>query len=101
MNRQKSHNAEAAKADSIFMFTDNAWDDYLYWQQNDRKVMRKINILLEECRRDPYRGTGKPEALVGSLSGLWSRRITLADRLVYLPRQGKVYVVACRFHYGD
>jgi toxin YoeB len=99
MNQQKSRNVEAAKADSVFMFTDEAWDDYLYWQETNPKVLRKINTLLEECRRDPYSGTGKPEALVGSLSGLWSRRITLADRLVYLPRAGKVYVIACRFLY--
>ncbi|NYH17306.1 Txe/YoeB family addiction module toxin [Paraburkholderia bryophila] len=83
------------------MFTDNAWDDYLYWQENDRKVLRKINTLLEECRRDPYRGTGKPEPLVGSFSGFWSRRITLADRLVYFPRDGRIHVIACRFHYDD
>ncbi|RDJ98840.1 Txe/YoeB family addiction module toxin [Paraburkholderia lacunae] len=83
------------------MFTDEAWDDYLYWQDADRKVLRKINALLEECRRDPYSGTGKPEALVGSLSGFWSRRITHSDRLVYMPRDGKVYVIACRFHYDD
>ncbi|RKF41405.1 Txe/YoeB family addiction module toxin [Paraburkholderia fungorum] len=83
------------------MFTDEAWGDYLYWQDADRKVLRKINVLLEECRRDPYRGTGKPEALVGSLSGFWSRRITHTDRLVYLPRDGKIYVIACRFHYDD
>ncbi|MEN8504560.1 Txe/YoeB family addiction module toxin [Paraburkholderia sp. DD10] len=83
------------------MFTDEAWDDYLYWQETDRKVLRKINTLLEECRRDPYSGAGKPEPLVGSLSGFWSRRITHGDRLVYLPRDGKIYVIACRFHYGD
>lgn len=99
MNKQRSRNEEAAKADSIFMFTDEAWDDYLYWQEADRKVLRKINTLLEECRRDPFRGTGKPEPLAGSLSGFWSRRITRADRLVYLPRDGKIYVLACRFHY--
>ncbi|WP_323046372.1 Txe/YoeB family addiction module toxin [Paraburkholderia sp.] len=68
------------------MFTDDAWHDYLYWQETDKKVLRKINMLLEECRRDPYRGTGKPEPLVGSVSGFWSRRIKLSDRLVYLPR---------------
>lgn len=99
MNRHKSRNEHAAKADSIFMFTDDAWDDYVYWQETDRKVVLKINALLEECRRDPFIGTGKPEPLVGSLSGFWSRRITLADRLVYLPKDGKIYVIACRFHY--
>ncbi|HZZ12616.1 MAG TPA: Txe/YoeB family addiction module toxin [Paraburkholderia sp.] len=83
------------------MFTDEAWSDYLYWQDADKKVLCKINTLLEECRRDPYHGTGKPEPLVGSLSGFWSRRITLADRLVYLPRDRKIYVIACRFHYDD
>lgn len=99
MSKQRSRNLEAVRADSVFMFTDNAWDDYLHWQEHDLKVLRKINALLEECRRDPYRGTGKPEALVGSLSGFWSRRITLKDRLVYLPKDGLIYVIACRFHY--
>src|SRR3954466_4099426 len=99
MNQQKNRNVEAAKADSVFVFTDEAWDDYLYWQQTDSKVLRKVNTLLEECRRDPYRGTGKREGLAGSLSGFWSRRITLTGRLVYLPRAGKVSVIACRFHY--
>jgi toxin YoeB len=92
---------EAAQADSVFMFTDNAWDDYLYWQERDPKVLRKINVLLEECRRDPFRGTGKPEPLVGSFNGFWSRRITHVDRLVYLPKDGRIYVIACRFHYDD
>jgi toxin YoeB len=101
MNHHKSRNEESAKADSIFMFTDEAWDDYVFWQETDRKVVRKINTLLEQCRRDPFTGTGKPEPLVGSLSGFWSRRITLADRLVYLPKDGKIYVIACRFHYDQ
>jgi toxin YoeB len=99
MINQKSRNKEAAKADAAFAFTDEAWEDYLHWQQTDPKVLRNINALLEECRRDPFRGTGKPEPLVGNLSGFWSRRITRADRLVYLPEDGLIYVIACRFHY--
>jgi toxin YoeB len=74
MSKQKSRNKEAARSDTAFAFTDEAWEDYLHWQQADRKVLRNINDLLEECRRDSFRGTGRPEPLVGNLSGFWSRR---------------------------
>ncbi len=98
MSKQKTKNKQAAK-DSLLAWSDNAWDDYLYWQQHDFKVVREINGLLEECKKDPFRGTGKPEPLKGSLTGYWSRRIDREHRLVYLPEDGNIYVVACRYHY--
>ncbi|MGF6241481.1 MULTISPECIES: Txe/YoeB family addiction module toxin [Paraburkholderia] len=101
MSKQKARNKETVRSDSVFVFTDEAWDDYLHWQRIDAKVLRKVNELLEECRRDPFKGSGKPEPLVGNLTGFWSRRVTHADRLVYLPQDGLIYVAACRFHYDD
>jgi toxin YoeB len=101
MSKQKARNKETVRSESVFVFTDEAWEDYLHWQRVDPKVLRKVNELLEECRRDPFKGAGKPEPLVGNLTGFWSRRVTLADRLVYMPQDGLIYVAACRFHYDD
>jgi toxin YoeB len=80
-----------------------AWDEYLYWQSEDRKVLERINVLLKECMRDPFRGTGKPEPLSGNLSGWWSRRIKSEHRLVYRV-SGKgdaqaLEVAQVRYHY--
>lgn len=84
-------------------FDRDAWDEYLQWQREDPKVLEKINGLIEECRRDPFRGTGKPEALRQNLTGWWSRRITGEHRLVYRVRgtgEGQVLeVLSCRYHY--
>ena len=80
-----------------------AWEDYLYWQTEDVKLLARINALLEECRRDPFRGIGKPEALKQSLSGWWSRRINSEHRLVYrVTGKGEAQaleVAQCRYHY--
>lgn len=80
-----------------------AWDDYLYWQAEDPKVLARVNALLKECTRDPFRGTGKPEALKQNLSGWWSRRITGEHRLVYrVTGSGEAQaleVAQCRYHY--
>ena len=85
------------------VFSDEAWEDYLYWQQNDANVLERLNDLIGQCRRTPFKGTGKPEPLKGDLAGWWSRRITLQDRLVYRV-SGKgteqtLEVSQCRFHY--
>ncbi|MCB1622599.1 MAG: Txe/YoeB family addiction module toxin [Thiothrix sp.] len=82
-----------------YAWTDDAWDDYRYWQQHDPKKTEEINTLLEECSRDPFKGTGKPEPLKGNLTGYCSRRIDKEHRLVYLPEDGCIYIVQCRFHY--
>lgn len=98
MKNKKSENKELAKNFAV-AFTDHAWEDYLYWQKQDPKILEEINSLLDECQRDPFRGTGKPEPLKYDLSGYWSRRITKEHRLVYLPADNGIYVLACRFHY--
>jgi toxin YoeB len=85
------------------VFSTIAWAQYLYWQATDAAVLNRTNGLIEECRRDPFRGTGKPEPLRGELQGWWSRRITLTDRLVYrVVGKGddhRLEIVQCRFHY--
>ena len=84
-------------------FWPTAWDDYRHWQDHDDKICDKINTLIEECRRHPFKGTGKPEPLGGNLSGWWSRRISHEHRLVYrVSGSGKdqvLQVAQCRYHY--
>ena len=85
------------------VFSDNAWEDYRHWLDTDRKVLARLNGLIEECRRTPFKGTGKPEALRGDLQGWWSRRITHDDRLVYRVAgtgdEQRLDIAQCRFHY--
>jgi len=82
------------------LWQEHAWDDYEWWQQQDRRVLRRINQLLRDVRRDPYQGIGRPEQLRGDLAGWWSRRIDDEHRLVYRHRDGTVEIAACRYHYG-
>lgn len=77
-------------------FSDIGWDDYLYWQGQDKKTLRRINELLQAVQREPFEGIGKPEALKHQLAGFWSRRIDDKHRLVYCVENGPVIVVACR-----
>lgn len=100
MKDKKAGNKKQAKGFSL-AWTDHAWEDYLYWQKEDMKILEEINDLLEECQRHPFTGTGKPEPLRNNLTGFWSRRITKEHRLVYLPEDNAIYVLACRFHYGS
>jgi toxin YoeB len=80
-------------------FTNDGWDHYLYWQQTDKKTLAKINVLIKECQRTPFEGTGKPEPLRENLGGWWSRRITQEHRLVYKV-EGEILLIAqCRYHY--
>ena len=80
-------------------FSQAAWEDYRYWQQQDKKTLRRINDLIKNCMRDPYTGIGKPEPLKGNLTGWWSRRITETDRMVY-KKEGEVLLIAqLRYHY--
>lgn len=81
-------------------FHPDAWDDYLYWQNQDGKTPDRINSLIRECRRDAFRGIGKPEPLKDKLSGCWSRRIDDAHRLIYRIVGSQLQIVACRYHYG-
>ena len=81
------------------LFTDDAWEDYLYWQQTDKQTLRKINQLLKEIQRTPFTGIGKPESLKHQLQGCWSRRIDSEHRLVYEITDNMLKVIGCRFHY--
>lgn len=85
------------------VFADNAWEDYLHWQEVDEKTLGRLNDLIKECQRTPFKGIGKPEPLKGSLAGWWSRRITKEDRLVYrITGNGsdqQLEIAQCRFHY--
>lgn len=80
-------------------FHDEGWDDYLYWQTHDRKLLAKINTLIKECSRTPFTGTGKPEPLRGEFSGWWSRRINEEHRLVYRKTEDDLLIAQCRYHY--
>ncbi|HNE19871.1 MAG TPA: Txe/YoeB family addiction module toxin [Turneriella sp.] len=82
------------------VFTDAAWSDYLYWQAEDRKTLKKINDLIKDIKRSPYEGLGKPEPLRHQLQGYWSRRIDIEHRLVYkVEDRRKLVTIACRYHY--
>lgn len=80
---------------------DEAWEDYLYWQLQDKKMLKRINTLLKDIERNSFEGLGKPEPLKGELSGFWSRRIDDTHRLVYRIRGGVLEVLSCRGHYDD
>ncbi len=82
-----------------FVFSESAWQDYLFWQTTDKKILKRINGLIKEISRDPFRGTGKPEALRHALSGYWSRRITEADRIVYKVEGDILFIAQLRYHY--
>jgi len=81
------------------VFDERAWEDYLYWQATDRKVLERVNILIKDCRRNAFTGIGKPEPLRGSLSGWWSRRINREHWLVYRPADDRLLIAQCRCHY--
>lgn len=85
------------------VFMSRGWIDYRHWADTDTKTLRKVNELIEQCRRDPFAGTAKPESLRGSLKGWWSRRINATDRLVYRVSgkgdEQQLEIASCRFHY--
>ncbi len=81
------------------IFSDKAWDDYLYWQKNDKQVLKKINQLIKDIKREPFDGIGKPEPLKHELSGFWSRRITDEHRLIYQVDESGFSIASCRYHY--
>ncbi len=85
---------------SKMTFSENAWEEYLYWQETDKKVLRKINKLLKEMQRTPFIGEGKPEPLKRSPDS-WSRRINEKDRLVYEVRDNNIIILQCKGHYAD
>jgi toxin YoeB len=80
-------------------FSLNAWDDYLSWQQQDKKMLKKINQLIKDIQRTPFEGVGKPEPLRYDLAGFWSRRIDLEHRLVYQVKDEEIIIYSCKYHY--
>ena len=80
-------------------WTDKAWEDYLWWREQDPKIFARINALIEDTLRNPFRGLGKPEPLRHNWTGYWSRRITSEHRLVYKPGKDEIAIAQCRYHY--
>jgi toxin YoeB len=78
---------------------EEAWEDYIYWQAQDKKTLRRINQLLRDIERNPYEGLGRPESLKHDLQGYWSRRIDETNRLVYRIAEGRIEIYQCRTHY--
>ena len=82
------------------LFTANGWDDYLYWENKDKKTLKRINKLIDDIARNGNEGIGKPEPLLGDLSGYYSRRINDKDHLIYKIDKNNIYILSCRYHYG-
>ena len=83
------------------LWEERAWADYLYWQRQDRKTLKRINELVKDMQRDAFHGIGKPEPLRGTLSGYWSRRIDEVNRLVYRVSKNTLEILSCRGHYEN
>ena len=84
----------------VLAWTDEAWKDYLYWQTQDKKTLKRINRLIGDIKTDdPFKGIGKPEALKENLTGFWSRRIDDTNRLVYAVEENSIAIISCRYHY--
>tara|TARA_B110001450_G_scaffold229127_1_gene229498 strand:+ start:501 stop:767 length:267 start_codon:yes stop_codon:yes gene_type:complete len=83
----------------VLLWTKEAWLDYVYWQGQDRKTLKRINKLIMDAQRSPFEGIGKPEPLKENLAGFWSRRIDDSNRLVYAVDNHQITVISCRYHY--
>ena len=83
----------------LLAWTDDAWVDYVYWQGQDKKTLKRINKLITDTQRSPFEGIGKPEPLKENLSGFWSRRVDESNRLVYAVSDSHITVISCRYHY--
>ncbi|MFJ3447167.1 Txe/YoeB family addiction module toxin [Pseudomonas sichuanensis] len=97
--KSKQRNKTEARNSVSVAFTAEGWEDFHYWREADSAIFEAVNVLIRECCRTPFKGTGKPEPLKGDLSGFWSRRITREHRLVYFYEGGQLTVLQCRFHY--
>ncbi|MDO4869135.1 MAG: Txe/YoeB family addiction module toxin [Bacillota bacterium] len=80
-------------------FTENAWQDYLFWKSENKKISKRIDLLIKDICREPFSGLGKPEPLQYDLAGFWSRRINDEHRLIYTAGEDDIYILACRYHY--
>jgi toxin YoeB len=83
----------------LLAWTNDAWADYVYWQGQDKKTLKRINKLITDTKRSPFEGIGKPEPLKENLSGFWSRRVDESNRLVYAVNDSHITVISCRYHY--
>ena len=83
----------------LLAWTDESWSDYVYWQGQDKKTLRRVNKLITDTKRSPFEGIGKPEPLKENLSGFWSRRIDESNRLVYAVSDSHITIISCRYHY--
>lgn len=83
------------------LWDERAWDEYLYWQAQDKKTLKRINALLKDIQRNTFDGIGEPEPLRGNLTGWWSRRIDSANRIVYQEKDGAIVIAQCKGHYDD
>ena len=82
-----------------YVFVDESWEDYLYWQKIDKKMLKRINLLIKDIARHPYDGIGKPEPLKHNYRGYWSRRIDGEHRLIYQVKEDEIRIIKCRYHY--
>lgn len=82
-----------------YLFVEESWEDYLFWQKTDKKILKRINELLKDISRNPFTGLGKPEPLKHKYTGCWSRRITSEHRLIYQVTDNEIRILKCRFHY--
>jgi toxin YoeB len=83
----------------LLTWTDDAWADYVYWQGQDKKTLKRVNKLITDTKRSPFEGIGKPEPLRENLSGFWSRRVDESNRLVYAVNDSHITIISCRYHY--
>ncbi len=83
----------------LLSWTDESWNDYVYWQTQDKKTLKRINKLITDVKRSPFEGIGKPEPLKENLSGFWSRRVDDTNRLVYAVDDSAITIISCRYHY--
>ena len=83
------------------LWEESAWEEYTEWQSQDKKTLKRINVLIKDIQRNLFEGIGKPEALKGNLSGYWSRRIDEVNRIVYKEKDGAVIIASCKGHYED
>lgn len=85
----------------MLLWSDEAWEDYIYWQTQDKKTLKRINLLIKDIQRNYFTGIGKPEPLKDNLAGYWSRRIDEKNRLVYIIQNGDIIISSCLGHYDD
>ena len=97
-SKKTSHKLE--QSNNLIAWTKTAWADYLLWQDQDSKIVERINELISVCVRTPFDGIGKPEPLRANLSGFWSRRVDRAHRLIYHYKDGTLTIISCRYHYS-